>query len=220
MMRTRPSGHVLGVRIRGRAGPRPARVPWWGPHALRRESLATLLALTVAGCGAPDLSDLERHVEQVGQSSTLDARAPVAQAEDSVKYEAMTERSPFEPFAEIQGARTPAVPDPARARRPPEFFPLGQLEMVGTLAGRGRILALIRDPRGTTHPLGVGDYLGRDHGRVTKVRESRIEVLELVEDGRGGWTGRPRALELNIPDASEGRAGNPGADHGIGGSEG
>ena len=71
--------------------------------------------------------------------------------------------------------------------------------MVGTLAGRGKTLALIRDPSGITHPLAVGDYLGRDHGRITAIRASGIDILELVEDGQGGWTARARAIALNVP---------------------
>ena len=157
-----------------------------------------VLALTVGGCGGANLSDLERLVDLPSESSVPVTHIPSAHGESAFAYEAMTERSPFEPFAEVAGAGASQAPDPARPPQPPELFPLGQLEMVGTLAGRGRILALIRDPNGITHPLAVGDYLGRDHGRVTTIRGSGIDLLELVEDGRGGWTARARTLELNV----------------------
>ena len=179
-----------------------------------------LLALIIAGCSAPDLSDLERQIGEAAQPSTRGAPEALRHVVDSFKYGAMTERSPFEPFAEIPGGRASGAPDPARARHPAEIFTLGQLEMVGTLRGRGRDLALIRDPDGTTHPLGVGDYLGRDHGRVTTVHESRIDILELVEDGNGAWIQRPRALELSIPEPPHGPPAESKADHRNGGTEG
>lgn len=159
--------------------------------------------MTIAGCGAEDLSDLERLVEAAVRSSTRDTPVPASQDAIDFKYGAMSERSPFEPFADIQGTRASTAPDPARIRQPQEFFPLGQLEMVGTLAGRGTVVALIRDPRGNTHSLAVGDYLGRDHGRITSVRDTRIDILELVEDDQGGWTVRARAVELSVSDGSE-----------------
>lgn len=161
------------------------------------------LALTVAGCGGTNLADLERLVGQTTESSVAVAPIPTAHGESAFAYEAMTERSPFEPFAEVAGAGVSQGPDPARMPQPQELFPLGQLEMVGTLAGRGKILALIRDPNGITHPLAVGDYLGRDHGRITAIRESGIDILELVEDGRGGWTARARAIELSVSREAE-----------------
>ena len=156
------------------------------------------LALTVGGCGGTNLADLERLVGQTTESSVAVAPIPTAHGESAFEYGAMTERSPFEPFAEVAGAGVSQGPDPARMPHPQELFPLGQLEMVGTLAGRGEVLALIRDPSGITHPLAVGDYLGRDHGRITAIRESGIDILELVEDGLGGWTARPRAIELSV----------------------
>ncbi|EAA3799172.1 pilus assembly protein PilP, partial [Salmonella enterica subsp. enterica] len=42
----------------------------------------------------------------------------------------------------------------------------------------------------------VGDYLGRNHGRVTAVDEAGINVVEIVPDGEGGWLERPRSLTL------------------------
>lgn len=165
--------------------------------------MAALLAIAVAGCGARDLSDLERLVADAARSPAHGTPVPASHGAIDFKYGAMGERSPFEPFTDIQGTRTSTVPDRARIRQPQEFFPLGQLEMVGTLAGRGTVVALIRDPRGNTHSLAVGDYLGRDHGRITRVRDTRIDILELVEDDQGGWTVRARALELSVSDGSE-----------------
>ena len=194
----------------------PAVPRQWGRTLPRRAGLA-LFAVIVAACGASDLSDLEDMVGEAARSSAGDMPAPTMREAISSTYGAVSERSPFEPFAEVQGAGISAAPDPARRRQPQEFFPLGQLQMVGTLAGRQRLFALIRDPNGTTRPLGVGDYLGRDHGRITNVDEIRIEILELVEDGQGGWTGRPRALELTVPDATGDAQTATEADHGNGG---
>ena len=162
-----------------------------------------VLALTVGGCDGADQSDLERLLDQAAGSSAAVTPIPAPPDASGFEYGAMTERSPFEPFAEVAGAIASQAPDSARRPQPQELFPLGQLEMVGTLAGRGEILALIRDPRGITHPLGVGDYLGRDHGRIRTIRESGIDILELVEDGRGGWTARARALELKVSRPAE-----------------
>lgn len=160
------------------------------------------LALS-SGCGGADLSDLERLLDKAAESSAAAAPIPPTHGGPGFEYRAMTERSPFEPFAEVAGAGASQAPDPTRSPQPQELFPLGQLEMVGTLAGRGRILALIRDPVGITHPLAVGDHLGRDHGRITAIRESGIDILELVEDGQGGWTARARALELSESHGAE-----------------
>ena len=160
---------------------------------------SAVFGLTIAGCGGADLSDLVQPVDDNAESSMPALPIPTAHGGSGFEYGAMTERSPFEPFAEVAGTDASQAPDLNRSPQPQELFPLGQLEMVGTLAGRGKTLALIRDPRGITHPLAVGDHLGRDHGRITAIRASGIDILELVEDGRGGWTARARTLDLNVP---------------------
>jgi type IV pilus assembly protein PilP len=42
----------------------------------------------------------------------------------------------------------------------------------------------------------VGDYLGRNHGKVVGIDESKVDVIEIVPDGEGGWLERPRSLAL------------------------
>jgi type IV pilus assembly protein PilOP len=46
--------------------------------------------------------------------------------------------------------------------------------------------------------LAVGDYLGRDHGRVTAIDERHLELVELFPDEQGAWLERPRTLVLNV----------------------
>jgi type IV pilus assembly protein PilP len=46
------------------------------------------------------------------------------------------------------------------------------------------------------HRLKVGDYLGRNDGRVVAISEGEIDVVEIVPDGEGGWLERPRTLTL------------------------
>ena len=49
---------------------------------------------------------------------------------------------------------------------------------------------------GGVHRVKVGDYLGRNHGRIVSVDEAKIDVVEIVPDGEGGWLERPRSLTL------------------------
>jgi len=167
-----------------------------------RVTACLLTASVIAGCGH-EPPDSAPPVAGAAGSASHAAAIPTVYATGVFRYGAMAERNPFEPYTELQGARSSNAPDPTRRRQPQERFPLGQLEMVGTLAGRGKAVALIRDPAGTTHPLAVGDYLGRDHGRITKVRETGVDLVEYIEDDQGGWKVRPRTVELSIPESTD-----------------
>jgi type IV pilus assembly protein PilP len=42
----------------------------------------------------------------------------------------------------------------------------------------------------------VGDYLGRNDGRIVGISESAVQVIEIVPDGEGAWLERPRSISL------------------------
>lgn len=67
--------------------------------------------------------------------------------------------------------------------------------MVGTLSNDSGFFALVGGAGGV-HRVKVGDYLGRNHGRVVSVDEAKIDVIEIVPDGDQGWLERPRSLTL------------------------
>jgi type IV pilus assembly protein PilP len=56
--------------------------------------------------------------------------------------------------------------------------------------------ALVRDPDGVVHRVRVGNYLGQNYGRVIAVEEDRIELVELVPNGTGGWMEKPATIAL------------------------
>ncbi|HCW91308.1 MAG TPA: pilus assembly protein PilP, partial [Marinobacter sp.] len=85
--------------------------------------------------------------------------------------------------------------------RPPEVletYSLNDLAMVGTLTGYdGGRYALIRDPGGGVHRVRTGNYVGQNYGRIVGINDTRVEIIEIVPNGRGGWVERPRSLSLD-----------------------
>ena len=120
---------------------------------------------------------------------------PVMQQFETFEYAAQTLRDPFSDAwnnAEGGGLR----PDPDRRKETLEQYPLDSLDMVGTLGTGGGMVALVMAPDRVTHRIRPGAYLGQSDGRVTSVHEDRIELVELVPDGAGGWLERPASIAL------------------------
>jgi type IV pilus assembly protein PilP len=67
--------------------------------------------------------------------------------------------------------------------------------MVGTLGNAAGRFALMRGAGGV-HRMKVGDYLGRNDGRIISITDAQVDVVELVPDGEGGWLERPRTIPL------------------------
>ncbi|MBC2654718.1 pilus assembly protein PilP [Pseudomonas sp. MSSRFD41] len=152
------------------------------------------------GCG-PDagFSDLDAYLETLREQAAIRIEpAPAIRAFPALGYGAGALRSPFQaPLAtSLAGRRSTAGgPEPDRVRGPLEAFDIEQLQMVGTLSGNAGSFVLLR-AGDAVHRLRVGDYLGRDQGRIVAIDESWVKVLEIVPDGSGSWLERPRTLVL------------------------
>ncbi|HOZ25066.1 MAG TPA: pilus assembly protein PilP, partial [Thermomonas sp.] len=82
------------------------------------------------------------------------------------------------------------------AKQTLEQFPLDSLDMVGTLGNGKGLVALVMAPDKVTYRVQPGAYLGQSDGRVTAINEDRVELVELVPDGAGGWLERPATILL------------------------
>ena len=120
---------------------------------------------------------------------------PMMQQFETFEYAAQNLRDPFsEQFTNDAGSGP--RPDPGRRKQTLEQFPLDSLDMVGTLGRGNRVVALVMAPDKVTYRVNPGVYLGQSDGRVTAVYEDRIELIELVPDGAGGWLERPATIAL------------------------
>ncbi|WP_166259003.1 pilus assembly protein PilP [Marinobacter salicampi] len=164
--------------------------------------MASLLAACSQGSG---FSDIDRFMEETrakprGYVDPL----PEFKAYEAFSYSAADRRSPFEPPIEVQltmvdqQPQSNVEPDLDRPKEVLENFDLKSLKMVGTLRGAGgNQYALVADDEGGVHRVNTGNYMGQNYGRIIGVNEVRIELVEIVPNGRGGWVERPRSLSLD-----------------------
>ncbi len=164
-------------------------------HALTRVAAASLLCLGLVACGGGK-GDLEKWVAEVKArpAPPLDP-LPVMQQFETFEYAAHGMRDPFSDAFVGAGGRGPR-PDAARRKQTLEQFPLDSLDMVGTLGTARSLVALVMAPDKVTYRVRPGAYMGQSDGRVTAVYEDRIELVELVPDGAGGWLERPAQVAL------------------------
>lgn len=87
-------------------------------------------------------------------------------------------------------------PDTARPREELETYELDTLRMVGTLNQNNVLWGLVKAVDGTIHRIRTGNYMGRNFGKIIRIREGQIELLEIIPDGLGGWRERKAAVDL------------------------
>lgn len=82
-----------------------------------------------------------------------------------------------------------------RRKEPLEAYPLDSMGMVGSVNKQGQPYALLRVDA-LLYQVKVGDYLGQNYGRITKIAETEISLREIVQDAGGEWIERPATLQL------------------------
>ncbi|MFO7530568.1 MAG: pilus assembly protein PilP [Marinobacter sp.] len=164
--------------------------------------LVSLLTACTQESGFSDLDQFmtETRAKPRGHVEPL----PEFKAYEAFTYSAADRRAPFEPPVDVQLTMvddqpvSDVEPDLDRPREVLENFDLKELSMVGTLQGpTGNLFALIRDSSGGIHRVRSGNYIGRNYGRIVGVNETRIELIEIVPNGSGGWVERPRSLSMD-----------------------
>lgn len=172
-----------------------------------RHSLVVALAGSIlTACTGSNTSDLEAYVAEVkGQQKSEIEPIPEFEPYESFTYEAHDLRDPFtQPdFASrkavegASGTSSGISPDFNRPTEPLEEYPLDSLRMVGTLEQDGANWALINDTEKTIHRVQVGNYMGQNHGKITRITEFEVELTEIIPDGIGGWIERQAGISIS-----------------------
>ncbi len=170
---------------------------------------ALLLALlfSLGGC-AKDTSDLDEWVQEVlSRPGGRIKPVPEIKPYEAYAYEAGASgaRDPFQPFYEIRKAEVEDVVDAAlsaemereirnRNREELEGFELDSLRMLGTLSNDEGIWAIMLDPDGFVHRVKVGNYMGRNIGKIVYIAEDRVELREIFKNEQGRWEERQASV--------------------------
>ena len=183
-------------------------------HILRVLIFSVGVGMLMGGCvGQNDFEDLQGFVQEIKNSKKGTIPPPPTFAPyDFYTYSASSLRSPFvkpktlaQLISESESKKqdeqalsnSHIKPDANRVKEYLEQFTIENMSMVGTLENVQGIWALVLDEKGDVHRIQVGDYLGRNHGRVASITTVRIGVVEIVPDGVGGWLERPREITLS-----------------------
>ena len=170
-----------------------------------KQLLLLSLILLTACSQQSDIADLQEFVAKTtnkpkGRIQPLPEFKPYS----AFVYSASALRSPFESpalFEELSRKVASSVnaPNENRPKQPLERYQLSELTLVGTLAkdDDGILKALIKTGTGNVHVAQLGEYLGKNNGRIITINESKVEIVEVVPNGSGGWITRPQSLGLD-----------------------
>lgn len=167
--------------------------------------------LLLGGCVASDISDLHQWTDEVlarpgGRIKPL----PEIRPYEAYTYKSSAEdmRDPFQSFYQQRRDDVAEVDQDFgltkdmereirnRNREELEQFELDSLRMVGIMENDENHWGIINDPDGMVHRVKVGNYMGRNIGKIVNIFEDRIELREIVKNSQGRWEERKAALAL------------------------
>jgi type IV pilus assembly protein PilP len=163
----------------------------------RPSSLAAALALLAAACGNPTPAPRARPV-------TAPAAKPADDTDTSQQQQTMYVYSPIgkrDPFMNVYGATASSdnrVRPEGRRATPLQKWSLDQLRLALTVTGTASPMAMLEDPEMRGWPIRIGDFVGKNWGKVTSIQRDQIVVTETITDRN---TGRvyPQNITIQVP---------------------
>lgn len=162
-----------------------------------------LILLTGCGYNGSQLDDLK---EFINETKMQKPPPPPPLVPKPVSVEQVTfdlgERDPFMPGIlssspkEDQEKSNSIRPNLNRPREPLEDFDLDALIFVGTIKKQGNLVGLIKDPKNRIHVVRVGNYMGRNFGKIISIEEQEIKVKEIIPDAPGRWKERIITIKM------------------------
>jgi type IV pilus assembly protein PilP len=173
------------------------------PAQAKQSALAAMVlvcGVMVAGC-QNDQGDIQLWMrEQAAGMRGAVKPLPEIKIFPVVDYIALGDMEPFN-VARIEPAKPERLRaddprlDPDRQREPLEAYPLETLKMVGVL-GKGKSIHALVQADKALYQVHVGNFIGRNYGKVIAINQDSLELQELVEDLNEGWVERVTTVQL------------------------
>jgi type IV pilus assembly protein PilP len=171
-------------------------------RVLGASSFAALAAMMLVGCsGAQD--ELQQWIDQ--QRREVKPNVPPLSAPKKFIPQPYTAGNAVEPFSaqkltvaikqEARQSNSLLAAEINRRKEPLEAYPVDSMTMVGSVTRRGSPYALLKVDN-LLYQVKLGDYIGQNYGKITKITETDISFREIVQDAAGEWIERTSSLQL------------------------
>ncbi|MEO8020589.1 pilus assembly protein PilP [Polaromonas sp.] len=164
------------------------------------------MCLGLTACGSSEQEELQQWMAE--QRNLTKPRIEPLPEPTKFSPQAYTQEGAIEPFSSQkltqalnrdsnQATSNAALiaPELSRRKEPLEAMPLDAVAMVGSLIKVGQPVALVRVDN-LLYQVRVGNYLGQNYGRITKISETEVGLREIVQDAAGEWIERTATLQL------------------------
>jgi type IV pilus assembly protein PilP len=157
----------------------------------------------LAGC-SDDFSDLNRYISEVKARPKEPIKPlPEIKVIEPFMFKPEGLRDPFRALEQPEQAEGVDIsagsgikPDTTRRKEELEAFPLDGLRMVGTIDMKSSLWGLVKASDGTIYRVKVGNYMGKNYGKIIRIVSDKIELMEIVPDKPGTWREQPASMAL------------------------
>jgi len=157
-----------------------------------------MLGVVLAACNGDQGDDLDQYM----RDATKDVKPRIKPLPEVKPYLALQYNADgilTDPFRARKAVNKSSVlqPNLNRPKEPMEAYPLESLKYVGMLSKNKLTYALLKTPDSAVQQVKLGNYVGQNYGRVTKITDGEVVLNEIVQDDLSGdWVERVSSLTL------------------------
>lgn len=167
---------------------------------------ASVIGILLSGCGASGEDELRQWMSEL-RATTKPRVTPLTEPKQFLPqaYSSDSGVEPFDSLKLTQALRRDSTqlasnaaliaPEMARRKEPLESYPLDVMAMVGSLDKKGTPTALLKVDK-LLYQVRLGNYIGQNYGKITRINENSIQLREIVQDATGDWIERAATLDL------------------------
>jgi type IV pilus assembly protein PilP len=158
------------------------------------------VALACAACGSSAPPPPRRPAPPPAAAKPLEEEIAAAVPATMYVYSPIGKRDPFQ---NVFGNREDQpVRVEGRKPTPLQRWSLDQLRLAMTVTGTSSPMAMLEDPEMRGWPVRLGDFVGKNWGKVTSIQRDMIVVTETITDHS---TGRvyPQNIKILVPESKD-----------------
>jgi len=150
------------------------------------------LLFTLYGCKKDSITPKTKPVAKVETEVQQPPVETLKPEEQGYIYDPKGRPDPFKPLIAI----TKEKEKRARVIGTPEGYDINEFKLIATAQRAGQYYGLLLAPDNKSYTVREGTILGLHRGRVKKITDDKVVIIEYIKDYKGGLKPRQIVLEL------------------------